>query len=128
MRTKFACCVEEITPGRDLSMHVSDSYSSENQLESCRLLSTPIPNPSAVFKEDGDGWGMLVNLDTAAAMALNPTGLDVWKLIDGRHEARDIVAALRDQFKNIPSNVDDDVTDLLSVLAEEGMIGYEVVI
>ncbi len=109
-------------------MHASKRYSSEYLKNRYRFLSTPIPNPSAVFKEDRDGWGVLVNLDTASAMALNPTGSAIWKLIDGRHRMEDVIAALRVQFQSVPSSIADDVTALLDILAEEGMIGYEVIV
>ncbi len=70
-------------------MHASKRYSGEYLENHYCFLSTPIPNPSAVFKEDRDGWGVLVNLDTASAMALNPTRSAVWKLIDGRQRTED---------------------------------------
>jgi hypothetical protein len=34
----------------------------------------PIPNPAAVQEEGTDGWTLLVNPDTAGAMAVNHTG------------------------------------------------------
>ena len=69
---------------------------------------------------------MLVNPDTAGAMAVNKTGAMVWKLIDGRRTVDQIVAGVRRHFPDAPDTVTEDVLDLLAKLAEEGFIGQEI--
>jgi hypothetical protein len=86
----------------------------------------PIPNPAAVQEEGTDGWTLLVNPDTAGAMAVNHTGALVWKLIDGRRTAGEIAAAVRGRFPDAPDTVVEDVRALLAKLAEEGFIGQEI--
>ncbi len=86
----------------------------------------PIPNPTSFFKEDHDGWGVLVNMDTAASVALNHTGTMIWKLIDGKRSSRDIALAFMKNFQEAPHSVCEDVMALLDSLAEDGLIGYEV--
>ncbi len=86
----------------------------------------PIPNPAAVREEGTDGWTLLVNPDTAGAMAVNHTGALVWKLIDGRRTTGEIAAAVRDRFPDAPDTVTQDVRALLTKLAEEGFIGQEI--
>lgn len=86
----------------------------------------PIPNPTTVLKEDADGWAALINLDTAGAMTLNPTGVMIWKLIDGKHSSDEIIASFRSHFGTVPPSVAYDVMALLDVFSEEGMVGYEV--
>jgi hypothetical protein len=86
----------------------------------------PIPNPASFFKEDQDGWGVLVNMDTAASVALNPTGSMIWKLIDGKRCSRDIASAFMKGLEDAPHCVYEDVMALLDCLAEDGLIGYEV--
>ena len=85
----------------------------------------PIANPAVIFQEQFDNWAVLVNLDTAGAVALNPTGVLVWKLLDGQRSVADIAAAVEGHFKNAPDTVADDVMSLLSDLAEDGFVGYE---
>ena len=87
----------------------------------------PIANPAVIFQEQFDHWAVLVNLDTAGAVALNPTGVLVWKLLDGQRSVADIAAAVEGRFKDAPDTVADDVSALLDTLAEEGFIGYEVI-
>ena len=86
----------------------------------------PIPNPAAVREEGTDGWTLLVNPDTAGAMAVNQTGALIWKLIDGRRTTGEIAAAVRDRFPDAPDTVAEDVRALLNKLAEEGFIGREI--
>ncbi|MDQ1262706.1 MAG: hypothetical protein QG575_1887 [Euryarchaeota archaeon] len=86
----------------------------------------PIPNPASFFKEDHAGWGVLVNMDTAASVALNPTGIMIWKLIDGKRSSKDIALAFIKGLEDAPHCVYEDVMALLDSLAEDGLIGYEV--
>ena len=88
-------------------------------------MATPIPNPAVVFQTGRDRWAALVNLDTAASLALNPTGVVVWKLVDGKRDAAAIIAAVRNRFQGVPDSVADDVLALLETLAKDGFVGYE---
>ena len=85
----------------------------------------PIPNPAAVAEKGTDGWTLLVNPDTAGAMAVNQTGALIWKLINGRRTVAEITAAVRKHFPDAPATVAEDVNALLAKLAEEGLIGRE---
>jgi len=90
----------------------------------------PVANPIAVLREEFDGWAVLVNMDTGASVALNPTGIVVWKLIDGKRAVNELVQAFKAQFHfdsttDVPDTVTDDVQDLLAMLAQEGFVGYE---
>jgi len=86
----------------------------------------PIPNPAAVQEVGTDGWTLLVNPDTAGAMAVNQTGALIWKLVDGRRTTGEIAAAVRARFPDAPDTVTEDVRALLTKLAEEGFIGREI--
>jgi hypothetical protein len=86
----------------------------------------PIPNPEAVQEAGTDGWTLLVNPDTAGAMAVNQTGALIWKLVNGRRTAEEIAAAVRSRFADAPDTVAEDVRALLTKLAEEGFVGREV--
>jgi hypothetical protein len=90
------------------------------------VQAVPIPNPGAVCRREADGWAVLFNPDTAGAVALNPTGIAIWQLIDGRRDAVAIAAALRRQFSEVPPEVDADVAALIQTLADEGLVGYQI--
>ena len=85
-----------------------------------------ISNPDVVFREEVDKWAVLVNLDNAASIALNPTGVFVWKMIEMKRNVEDIVSTLKRHYENVPDRVTDDIFSLIHTLASEGFIGYEV--
>jgi hypothetical protein len=89
------------------------------------LPEVPIPNPAAVEEVCADGWALLVNPDTAGAMAVNQTGALVWKLANGRRTAEEIAAAVRNRFPGAPDTIAEDVRAFLVRLVEEGFIGRE---
>ena len=89
----------------------------------------PVANPTAVLREGVDGWAVLINMDTGASVALNPTGIAVWRLIDGKRTIKEIVQAFKAQFPSSPTRsvsdtVKDDVENLVATLTEEGLVGY----
>jgi hypothetical protein len=86
----------------------------------------PVPNPAAVRDDGEDGWTLLVNPDTAGAMAVNATGVLVWSLVDGKRTTEEIIAAVKDRFPNAPETVKDDVLAYLTKLTEEGFVGQEI--
>ena len=86
----------------------------------------PITNPTAVLREGNDGWAVLVNMDSGAAVSLNPTGIAVWGLINGKHTIDKIVRVFTAKFHEVPETVQEDIWKLLTALKEDGFIGYEV--
>jgi hypothetical protein len=102
------------------------SSGGKNFMSNNNDFAVPIPNPASFFREDQSGWGVLVNMDTAASVALNPTGCMIWKLIDGKRSGKDIGSAFMKGFQDAPHSAYEDAMALLASLAEEGLIGYEV--
>ena len=91
------------------------------------LAAQPIANPAVLFKEIAfDEGAVLFNPDNFSAISLNPTGVVVWKLIDGRRTIQDIVRGVKAHFKDVPNTVTDDIVALLKLLSGDGYVGYEV--
>lgn len=90
------------------------------------LDTIPILNPSVISRETIDEGIVLVNCDTGRSLALNKTGKIIWSLIDGIKNTEDIIRGVSERFKEVPDSVTDDVNSLLSLLSEEGFIGYEI--
>ncbi len=84
----------------------------------------PVRNPETILEPCQGGWAVLVNLDTAGAVALNPTALLVWQLVDGRRTIAGIAAEVATRFRDVPPHLVDDVAALLTGLSEEGLVGY----
>ena len=97
------------------------------RVEDLILSSVPVKNPSVIFRKGLDGGMVLVNCDTGATIALNQTGSCIWGEINGRKDADQITAAVMNLFSQVPDCVSDDVKTLLTSLAKEGFIGYEIV-
>jgi SynChlorMet cassette protein ScmD len=88
--------------------------------------SSPIANPVAVLREEFDDWAVLFNPDTAEAVGINPVGVAVWKLMDGRRSVEEIIREISDQFDKVPSTVGEEVSAFVAQLTERGFVGSEV--
>ena len=86
----------------------------------------PIKNPGAVFREEFDEWGVLFSQDSCATLALNPTGVMLWKLIDGKRSFREIVDEFTRRLGDAPDSVTNDVQAMMDILVQDGFAGYEV--
>ncbi len=85
----------------------------------------PMPNPAVACRKVTTDEVVLVNLDNGVSVALNFTGALIWELSNGRRSVEEIARAVHDAFPNAPSNMADDVSDLVRTLAEDGFIGFE---
>lgn len=90
------------------------------------LLPNPIANPVCVLREEFDDWAVLFNPDTANAVGINPTGVHMWKLMDGQHSLEDIANAMKALFDEVPDTTLEDVKKFVDALAEQGFVGFEV--
>lgn len=85
----------------------------------------PIANPMAVLREEFDNWAVLFNPDEAKAVGINPVGVAIWKIMDGRHDLDQVVADLRQGFDGVPDGVCDDVGTFVADLVQRGFVGYD---
>lgn len=90
-----------------------------------KLSSKPAINPVVVLREEFDDWAVLFNPDTANAVGINPVGVAVWKLMDGRRSLKDLVYEVKNRFDDVPDAAVDDLTAFVNNLAENGFVGYE---
>ncbi len=84
----------------------------------------PVANPVVVLREEFDQWAVLFNPDTAAAVGINPVGVAVWKLLDGRHSLDEIAGKIKDSFSDVPENSLDDMKAFVADLLSRGFVGY----
>ena len=91
-----------------------------------RLSSKPIINPVVVLREEFDDWAVLFNPDTANAVGINPVGVSVWKLMDGKRSLEELVDEIKDRYSDVPDAAIEDLTSFVKNLAENGFVGYEV--
>ena len=85
----------------------------------------PLANPAVICRQILADEAVLVNPDTGAALALNPSGCVVWQLVDGERSVEQIIAAVCDHYTDVPPSVTQDVTELLDTLVQDGFVGFE---
>ncbi len=88
-------------------------------------VKNPIANPLIVLREEFDDWAILFDPDTGNAFGLNPTGVFVWKLLDGKHNTDDIVSKLREEADDVPENAGEHTRQFIASLEQQGLVGYE---
>jgi SynChlorMet cassette protein ScmD len=96
-----------------------------SQTETMKLDAKPIANPTVVLREEFDNWAVLFNPDTADAFGVNPVGVAVWKLMDGRHTIAEAVASIQEQFANVPGSASEEIASFIEQLIEQGFLGYQ---
>ena len=83
----------------------------------------PIPNPIVMLREEFDDWAVLYNPDTADAVGINPVGVAVWKMMNGKRSLEQIVAEIGNSFVEVPDAARDEIVIFVSTLAENGFVG-----
>jgi SynChlorMet cassette protein ScmD len=86
---------------------------------------TPIANRSVLLRQECDGWAILLNPDTGDALALNPTGVFIWKRLDGHNSIRDILKELCEAYCNVPDETGPHLEKFLRDLIEKGFASFE---
>ena len=82
-----------------------------------------IRNPVVVLREEFDDWAILYNPDNAEAVGTNPLGVDIWKKLDGKKSVGEIVAGIKQEFNNVPENVEAEIMEFIQKLIQRGLIG-----
>ncbi len=85
---------------------------------------TPIQNPLTVLRVEFDDWAILFDPDSAKTMGINPTGVAVWKLIDGRKGIENIASGIREKFSDVSISAEKEISDFIDELYKNGFIGY----
>jgi SynChlorMet cassette protein ScmD len=86
----------------------------------------PIANPLIVLREEFDDWAILFDPDTGDAFGLNPTGVHIWKQLDGNHSVKDILKDLQGGFEEVPYEAEGDLQEFIEDLVQRGLAGYEI--
>ncbi len=83
-------------------------------------------NPVAVLREEFDDWAVLYNPDTSAALGINPTGVAIWKMADGRSTTRQIIQKVLETYDQAPETAPQEIAQYIDRLVAEGFLGYQV--
>ena len=80
----------------------------------------PMADPLVVLREEFDDWAVLFHPDAGSAVGLNPVGVAIWRQLDGQHTLDQIVAAVSQQFDQVPGSATDEVGAFVSDLVARG--------
>jgi SynChlorMet cassette protein ScmD len=83
-----------------------------------------VQNPLVVLREESDDWAILFNPETAEAVGINPTGVVIWNMIDGRRKTEDILSEVHELFSNVPITANEEVSTFLNEIYKYGFVGY----
>jgi len=87
--------------------------------------SKPIASPLVVLREEFDDWAILFDPDSGNALGINPVGVFIWKLLDGKHSIEDILVELSKNCEDVPAEAEVHVRDFIQDLVKHGLAGYE---
>jgi SynChlorMet cassette protein ScmD len=82
----------------------------------------PVAKSVVVLREEFDEWAVLYNPDTSDAVGINPVGVAIWKMLDGRHSLTDITAEVKARFEEVPEAALDDLAAFIHSLEERGFV------
>ena len=81
----------------------------------------PIANPYVVLREEFDDWAVLFNPDNVTGFGLNPTGVHVWKLLDGEHTLAALLEELRDHADALTEDASGHIMAFVDALVARGL-------
>ncbi len=81
----------------------------------------PIINSYVVLREDFDDWAILFNPDNGEGFGLNPTGVYVWKLLDGKHTLERLFHKIRHDAENVPEEAREHLKAFVDELIVRGL-------
>ena len=79
-----------------------------------------IKNDQIVLREEFDDWALLFDPNSGIVCGLNPVGVLVCKLIDGKRSIADVITAVKSECSDAPDSVNDDVSAFISDICEKG--------
>ena len=82
----------------------------------------PKRHPGSAFKPIGDEGGLVVLSDRAEVKVLNPVGVRVFGLLDGKRSLGEIVDLICEEYDVAPEKAAEDVEAFVGLLAREGML------
>jgi SynChlorMet cassette protein ScmD len=83
----------------------------------------PIANPFVLLREEFDDWAILFNPDSGHGFGLSPTGVYLWKLLDGEHTLDSLVQEIS-RFTAVPEEARDHLVAFVDELIAEGLAAY----
>ena len=75
-----------------------------------------------VIREEFDDWALLFDPDSGNVSGVNPVGVQIWKMIDGKRTIRDISRIIAEKYPDASGSVDEDVWSFVNAISEKGYV------
>lgn len=85
----------------------------------------PLKNPNIVIREEFDDWALLFDPDTGRVFGINPTGVMVWKHMDGTSSLEKISLYIAHTFDKDHTEIIKDISDFLDRLIQNNFISFK---
>lgn len=82
----------------------------------------PCRHPETAFRPVGDDGGLVVLPGRAEVKVLNPVGIKIFGLLDGKHTVEQIAGLVTEEFDVDESQALEDIRGFVGELAEHGML------
>jgi hypothetical protein len=79
-------------------------------------------SPRATFRRLDDGSAVVLHLDTAQYHGVNEVGAVIWELTEPGPTFEGLVAAVREQVEDPPTDLEADVEEFVYALKERGLV------
>lgn len=88
-------------------------------------IERPVANPTVVLREEFDDWAVLFDPDSGEAYGLDPVSVFIWRLLDGKHTAPEILEKLKETCEDgIPDEAPEHLNAFIEDLTSRGLAGY----
>ena len=74
---------------------------------------------SVVIRREFDDYAILFDPDSNEKFVLNPVGVSICELLDGKRTKSDIIAVLNERFSSISNEVEGEVQEFLDALVSK---------
>ncbi len=85
----------------------------------------PIANPYVMLREEFDDWAILFDPDTGHGFGLSPTGVYVWKCLDGEHSIDEMIEGVRRNVKDVPKEAGEQLFAFIEDLTKHGLAAHD---
>ena len=89
-------------------------------MSSVPIESIFVLSKDAIFR-DLNGEAVILDLASGAYFGLNPVGTRIWQLIERHGRLQTVLDALRQEYEVGPDELERDLLDLVSRLADAGL-------
>ena len=82
----------------------------------------PRRHPESAFRSIAEEGGLVVLPGRAEVKVMNPTGIKIFSLLDGKHSLEEIARTVTEEFEVSREQALQDIREFLEELARHGML------